>query len=84
MCTVAYDAKYKTVAKDITIQGREDEKQFDKEVFLLGRVCSHPAIITLLGFSRSDVFGRRYGSIYMEYASGGDLLDMVQAQETHR
>ena len=77
---LAYDANTKLAVKDIALQGKDDEDHFDKEVFLLNQVCHHPAIVSLLGSSRSYLFGCQYGSIYMEYAIGGDPLDLVQTK----
>ena len=77
---LVYDGNSNMVVKDIALQSKDDEDHFGKEVFLLNQVCHHPAIVSLLGSSRSYLFGCQYGSIYMEYAIGGDLLDLVQTK----
>ena len=52
--------------------------QLEKEVALLSQACSHASIIDIVGWSVSNFSGTVFGSLFMGYAAGGDLLEILR------
>jgi len=75
---LAVDPINNIAMKQVKIENKRDEERFCKEVALLSRVLPHPAIVRFLGSNHSHLFGLVHGSIFMEHASGGDLLQKLQ------
>jgi len=75
---LAVDPLNNIAMKQVKIENKRDEERFCKEVALLSRVSPHPAIVRFLGSSHSHLLGLVHGSICMEHASGGDLLQKLQ------